>query len=111
MAIFDRLKNNMFDITLNVMGYDASWTNSQTAEILTAKVHFKYPTPPEDLAGVEYFPQEPYMEFKQGDFEGLKELVDDNSTETVIIDGRSYYVRSVDRKYDGDTLTAVLADI
>lgn len=109
---FDRLKNNMFNITTNIMGYSAIWTNSETAQEFTAKVHFKYPTPAEDLAGVEYFPEEPYMEFKQGDFDGLKELVDNNKTETVVIEGRgSFYVRSVNRKYDGDTLICVLADV
>ncbi len=110
--IFDIAKRNMFNITTRIIGHDAIWVNSQTEEELTARVHFKYPTPKEELlpSDIYYTPTEPIMEYLQGNFLGLKEAVDSNLTEQIAIDGIGiFYVRSVIRKYDGETLVAVLA--
>jgi hypothetical protein len=107
---FDTAKLNMFDITTKVMGYDAVWINSETLREYSAKVHYKHATPSEDLAGVAYFPTAPLMEFRAGDFEGLKALVDAGGIETVNIDGIGvFYIRDANRKYDGDTITCMLA--
>ena len=108
--IFDTAKLNMFDITTTVMGYDAVWVNSDTAQEYSARVHYKHATPSEDLDGVAYFPTAPMMEFKAGDFDGLKALVDAGSVETVTIDGiGAFYIRDANRKYDGDTIFCMLA--
>ena len=108
--LFDTLKRNMYTITTTVMGYAAVWVNSDTMQEYSARVHYKYPTPAEDLAGIEYFPTAPMMEFKAGDFDGLKALVDAGNNETVTItDIGIFYVRDANLKYDGETIVCQLA--
>lgn len=110
MSIFDTYKNGMFNVTTKVMGYGAVWVNSETLEEFTAKVHFRHATPAEDLSMVDYHPEHPYMEFKAGDFDGLKALVDAGSAELISIEGKgNFYVRDAIGKYDGDTFACALA--
>lgn len=110
--IFDSLKNKAFDLTTKVMGYDATWTNSQTLEEFAARVHYKGPTIPEELASVDYMPVEPMIEFKAGDFPGLKELIDAGEVETIAIDTiGSFYGREVLKTFDGDTIIVTLRSV
>lgn len=111
MAIFDTYKNNMYDITTNVMGYNAVWVNSQTLEENTAIVHFKQPTESEILEGINYIEGQPIMEYRAPFFEGLKELADDAVDEEVIIESKGvFWVRQVVKNYDGDTFLAILVE-
>lgn len=112
MAIFDKLKENMFDITTKVMGYNAIWINSITSEQKTAVVHFKTPTETEGLASIDYMEGQPIMEYRSPFFEGLKEATDNLTSEPIEIEGKGFfYVRQVLKKYDGQTFWAVLVEI
>ena len=111
MAIFDNLKNNMYDITAKVMGYNATWTNSVTFEVSSAVVHFKQPTETEGLAGLDYIEGQPIMEYRAPFFEGLKEAADELTNEPIIIESKgAFYVRQVLKKFDGATFWAVLVE-
>lgn len=110
MAIFDSLKNNMFDITTKVMGYNAVWVNSQTLEENGAVVHFKNPTEKEVLESINYIEGQPVMEYRAPFFEGLKEASDNLLDEQITISGKGlFWVRQVVKNYDGDTFLAILA--
>lgn len=111
MNIFDRAKSLAYKATTAIMGYDAEWYDDDSEETFTARVHFKYPTPKEELlpSDIYYMPTEPIMEYFEGSFPNLKQKVDENSNQEVFIDGiGNFYVRSIIRKYDGDTLVAIL---
>jgi len=110
--IFDKAKSLAYKATTAVMGYDAEWYDDELEETFTARVHFKYPTPKEELlpSDIYYMPTEPIMEYFEGDFQNLKQAVDANTDQQVSIDGiGTFWVRSIIRKYDGDTLVAILA--
>lgn len=101
--IFDRLKISVFDTIANTMGYAASWRTH------TARVLFKDLSEHEKLGGAEYEPNRYRIEYKQGDFPGLKEAVDGGSNrEPFTIKGREFIVRSVIAIIDGDCFIADL---
>lgn len=109
--IFDSLRDSAFDVTTNVMGYDASWIPSATPEAdpITARVHFKDSNMKEALGGVEYMPLNPFIEYRHPFLPGLYESVrDSNGGEVIVIDGISYDVQTVDRLADGKTYKATL---
>lgn len=113
---FDLLESTMFDVVTSQMGYDASWTPSTGLPVLTGRVLFGSPSNKHkiilgDAIGAEYLPEKWFMEYKKGVFDGLKQLVDDNNDETVVINGTQFFVRQVATKYDGDTYVALLAPI
>lgn len=108
---FDSLRDKAFDITTQVMGYDASWIPRETpeAEPITARVHFKIPDEKQELGGVDYMPPTPFMEYRAPFFEGLYEAVRaNNGQEPVTIDGKEYIVMAVDKIADGATFRAYL---
>lgn len=106
--IFDGLQNTAFDVVTTTMGYDATWSPSEGGSTLTGRILFNNPTESKKLSEVEYDPYAYRMEYKRGVFDGLKESVDRNGTETVTIKGQDYYVRQVAAKHDGNTLIATL---
>lgn len=111
--LFDGLRDSAYDVTLATFGYDASWTPIETPEAdpFIARVHYKDPNDKENLGGVEYTPLSPFMEYRSPSFPGLYESARSNSGEVVIVDGREYSVRSVERKFDGKTYMAILEPI
>lgn len=112
--IFDSLRDSAFDVTTNVMGYDASWTPSATpdADPITARVHFKDSNMKEALGGVDYMPLNPFIEYRYPFLPGLYEAVRAaNGGEVIVIDGVSYDISTVDRLADGKTYKAVLNPI
>lgn len=113
-SAFDNLQNLVFDTAKGLYGYDASWTAVDSGAAWTGKVLFKNPTEQYQL-GVAQFQYDPYryeMEYKFGDFEGLKERVDKRSTDEVVtIDGKEYFVRAVDTLFDGKTYKATLTPV
>lgn len=114
MNIFDIAKRTAYKATTGIMGYNAEWYDNASGQMFTARVHFKYPTPKEELlpSDIYYMPTEPIMEYLEGSFPNLKEAVDANSNQQVSIDGiGEFYVRSIIRKYDGETLVAVLSPV
>lgn len=115
--IFDSLKIQAFNVVTDVMGYDASWTSSESEIILTAKVGFKDPSEKQELSGIDSWnPDQPFMEYRTGFFTGLKEAVDRGLTEYVLITQRNapseivgyFSVSEVKTKVDGDTFMARL---
>lgn len=111
MNHFDLLKTKPFDAVTQLMGYDAVWTNSVSAEVLTARIAYKDPSEKQELSGIDSWnPSEPFMEYRSSFFSGLKELTDSNVFQKVTIDGKGvFYVREVQTKFDGDTFVARLA--
>jgi hypothetical protein len=110
MNIFDTLKVRAFDVITNVMGYDASWTSSVSGITLSARVGYKDPSEKQELSGIDSWnPDEPFMEYRAGMFEGLKYLVDQAIFQRVTIAGKGIFeIREIQTKFDGDTFVARL---
>lgn len=109
MNPFDGYMKKAFDVTLNVMGYDASWESSE--QTLTAKVHFREPTGEDTLGGAHYAPLTFIMEYRKDFFVGLFESVRSGNTEHVVINTNTYYVHSVAKIQDGQAFQAVLEQV
>lgn len=106
---FDGYLQNIFDVTTNTMGYDATWTPSLGGEQLTGRVHYREPNEKDMIAsGVQYMPFVFIMEYKVGVFNGLQESVRTGNTEIVVVNNASHYVRSVTKIADGQTFEAQL---
>lgn len=95
------MKSQLFDLTTDIFGYDGSWNGE------SARVHFRQPNDKDMLVtGIQYLPTDYFMEYKQGVFSGLYESVRSGNVQIVTIEGSQYQVRSVARRYDGDTYQA-----
>lgn len=108
---FDGLKRRIFDVVARTMGYNATWVpaNGSQPGGYTVRVLFNNPTDKKNLAGVEYDPFNWKMEYRFDNFPGLKQAADTMTTaEVVTIEGRQYYIRSVNAKWDGQTYIATL---
>lgn len=111
LNIFDSLKTRVFDTVTDVMGYDAKWTSSESGSLeLKARVGYKDPSEKQELSGIDSWnPDQPFMEYRTGFFEGLKQRVDSGNAEFVEITGIGYFaVSEVKTKFDGDTFVARL---
>lgn len=108
MNLFDGLASNVFGTVANAMGYDAIWQPVDGSDTQRARVLFKDPSMAQKTGPIEFRPNEFVMEYKLGDFVGLKELIDDRSSEIVQIDGVSYTVVMIDAIADGKTFRAIL---
>lgn len=109
-SAFDALQNTMFETVKNQFGFSATWTASDSSQTWEGLVLFRNPTQVFELSGFgQYDPTLWEMEYKFGDFPGLRELVDMRETQEVVtIDGVQYYVRAVSTIYDGRTIKATL---
>lgn len=106
---FDGYIQNAFDLTTNIMGYDAVWNPANGSAQQTGRVHYREPNEKDMIAsGVQYMPFVFIMEYKTGVFSGLQESVRSGYTEIVVVNGASHYVRSVNRIVDGQTFEAQL---
>ena len=93
----------MFATVTETMGYDATW------QLETARVLFTGPTEKEKLKSADFDPEKLEMEYKAGDFGGLKTLADDNAMPTISIATiGDFTVKSVAKKFDGKTFIARL---
>lgn len=109
---FDGFIQKVFDITTNVMGYDATWTPSEEgSEQLTGRVHYREPNHEEMMNGVQFTPFIFVMEYKKGVFDGLQDSVRRGGVESVTINGATHYVRSIKKTADGQTFEAQLEKI
>lgn len=113
--VFDSLKATAFDVVTNTMGYEALWYPGadQDAEPISAKVLFNDPAKPESVGGDRsYGYDRPTIEFKEGDWPGLKLSVDDKQPELIFVKGTYYYVHQIigekGSARDGETYTAIL---
>ncbi len=113
MNQFDSLKKGAFDVVTQVMGYDATWTSSESGSSeLKARVGYKDPSEKQELSGIDSWnPNEPFMEYRAPFFEGLKDRVDNNKAEFVEIEGIGYFaVKEVQTKVDGEVFVARLVE-
>lgn len=111
MNPFDGYMKKAFDVTLNVMGSDASWTPSAGGETLTARVHFREPNGEDTLNGATYAPFTFVMEYRIDFFPGLIDRVRSGYAERVVINGTTYHVHSVVKIQDGQTFQAALEQL
>lgn len=109
---FDGYMQKIFDVTTNVMGYDATWTPStEGSETQTGRVHYREPNHEEIMNGVQYTPFVFVIEYKLGVFDGLQDSVRRGVIEQVTVNGATHYVRSVRKTADGQTFEAQLEKI
>lgn len=108
MAVFDEIAECAFSNVLNVMGENAA-RQSSSGGYEEGRVLFKCPTQSETVGdNYEYKPNTPTAEYYKGTFNGLKQNVDKQNNEFLLIRGSKYLVTSVETKYDGDTFIANL---
>lgn len=102
--LFDNLQDRCFDTSAKVFGYDAVWVRTEDPAV-TGRVLFRKPTEREILMGsaAGYQPRDYMMEFKEGDFDGLWEVLREGGWERIDVNGVSYYARFADAHYDGKT--------
>jgi hypothetical protein len=104
---FDLLQTTVFDNILNVFGVEAEWEAADKGASFVGRVLFNNPTEPLRLQGFEFDPTKYEIEFREGQFPGLKERVDSRkTTEFVFVDGSRYAVLAIVMKYDGKTIRA-----
>jgi hypothetical protein len=110
MSIFDNLQDMAFNTVTKTMGVAASWTLSEDPSTThTGSVLFKKPTEERELADskVDFNPNIYFIEYKEGVFPGLYELLKANeTTETIVIGNTSYDVLFIDALFDGKTYKA-----
>lgn len=110
--------NNQFDgmakiassTISNLMGEPAVWLSPNRGNI-PGRALFKDPSEPTqigDSEGYEYRPSTATAEYYEGNFVGLKQAVDAETTEYLEIRGKRYLITAVDTKFDGKTYVAHL---
>ncbi len=105
--LFDHLQDTAFNLVTKTMGYAASWTDGQ-ALTQNANVLLNDPTKTATILDQPFNPKMHLMEYKQGDFKGLFELVNSGKEHIVTINGMNYGVLDVNSKFDGKTYVATL---
>jgi hypothetical protein len=110
---FDGLADRVFSVVERTMGYNALWTPNGSVNTQSARVLFAEPTMAEKLGeyGDSYSPHTFFMEYWDGTFVGLFEAVRENSEEYVTVNGREFFVRHVERKFDGRNYRARLEEV
>ncbi|UAY56261.1 head-tail joining protein [Arachidicoccus terrestris] len=113
MNLFDSIQDTAFDVVTTTFGVLAKWIPKGGGEEKTAKVLYKDPTESQQIGNTDYDAPGYTMEYKKGDFEGLKERADDGILDTVSIEQRdgsfiSFLIQNVKLKYDGRTMVAIL---
>jgi len=107
--VFDEYKAHTFSAIATTMGYDAECRG------MTARVLFNQPSKNEKVADYEYSYDRPTLEFKIGDWPGIREAID--AKENVIINVRSkeYLALRIDGERnaarDGETYLVYLQEI
>lgn len=110
--IFDDMQEKAFGVVTKTMGYDAAW------KTFSGRVLFNEPTDYKSLGGkgtgdsdiAKYINKTFDMEYFEGVFPGLFEAsrVAKAIPEQVTVNGVDYYVRSIERKFDGKNYIAKL---
>lgn len=104
--LFDGLQAAVYGTSTTVFGVDAAWSPSIGGDELTGRVLEREPTEEEKSGPVSFSPIDFYVEWYAGTFPGLFEAVRDGNTEIVTVGETNYIVRSVTKKFDGQTYTA-----
>lgn len=117
MNPFDRLQENTHKTIASYFGEPATWTPSTVEGILpgqpdgiptAVRVLFKDPSHEMQLGGFTFEPDATVAEYYSNELLGLKERADQGIPEQLIINGETYDVRQVLKKYDGKTCLAIL---
>jgi hypothetical protein len=110
---FDGLADKVWSVCERTMGYDADWTPVNGSGTQTARVLFGEPTMAEKLGeyGDSFNPRTFFMEYWDGSFVGLFESVRDGEAEYVTVNDRSFFVRHIDRKFDGRNFRARIEEV
>lgn len=110
--LFNNLQSKLFDTVETVFGDDVTWEPSTSGGPYTCRCLFKDPNESKKfvaVAGQEYQPMQPVMEYRDGDLPGLYTAVREGANETVVINGgATYYVKEVNKAWDGKTYQAKL---
>lgn len=108
---FDRLAKGIFKGPVSrAFGSNvpAVWISSASGEKYSSIVLFNNPTAKYTTDQVEFVESDPWFEYYDDVFPGLKESVENSGIEEVTVEGALYYVRQVQRLYDGLTFKAHL---
>lgn len=114
---FDGLSDRVFDACDATMGYDASWTPSDLSPVQTGRILFGEPTRNDILGnfGDSFNPQTYFMEYWFDNFTGLFDSVRSNNDENIVITfdtgDRTFFVRHIERKYDGKNYRAQIEEV
>lgn len=119
MNLFDDLESDVFRITTDVFGYEASWTPYLTGIPVLAlnKVHFKDPNKKNDeveYEKIDFASKDPYIEYFFPDWEGLYEVGRTGQARKEIITiqlptgPQNFSVRDVAKIWDGRTYRVTL---
>lgn len=102
--VFDALQSSVFDTTLAIMGYEATWTKPN-GDTVTGMMHFKDASQDQRvIRGFEMTQSAYTAEWKHGDFEGLFEAVQSNLTEErITINGATFLGQFAQSLFDGKT--------
>lgn len=110
--LFDDLRDICHDTAAITFGKQASWSPSAGGETQTNHILFNDPDSIRKLGEIEYDPANTVIEWRKPFFDGLKTTVDAGTTnENMVIEGDTYYVRTVKNIHDGNTQVAVIAKI
>lgn len=109
--VFDDIGELAFDVTTDIMGYDAQWVKSET-ETLSARVHYRDPSKETEIGDKEYNTSDGVIEFKKNDFPGLIEKLESNNRETIKVKIESEWKEFLAYKpakfFDGKVYKAML---
>lgn len=105
--VFDTLKANTFSAIAITMGYDAVWNG------ITARVLFNDPSVNEKVSEHEYDYHRPTIEFKEGDWPGMKELIEAKADVIIETRGNQYYALKIAGMVakDGETYKVQLQEV
>lgn len=113
LTLFDNLKNSMWKTVNTVMAQqNVTWLSQDGLANFSGPVLLNTPTIKEITDGSGFIDAQAFMEYPITAFIGLKSRVDAKSSEEVVtIDGAEWYVRSVEKLFDGENMKAYLEQV
>lgn len=108
--LFDRYQSNAFNAILSVMGSQAEWSKTPSQK-LVSRVLLNSPTKTAKIFEMEFNPSACSIEYYEGEFQGLRELVDQGRDIILNVDGKDFGVKMVIASYDGKSLIAQIEEI
>ena len=101
-------------IVTDMFGYTATWKPvDNSMPIQVAKVLYKDATESQKLSDADFTIERYIMEYKAGQFKGLKTSLDSGANEKIKIETMpgeffEFYIRRMETKFDGKTIVAYL---
>ena len=119
MALFDTAKKAVHDTASKLFGELAKWTPLAGGPEVSFQVNFNRPDKEESLGDLhptdwEFTDRDTWIEYRKGQFDGLKTSVDTKALESITIEDQNgdvvgiYRVMKVMRVWDGDIFKARL---